>query len=126
MERSSPTPNTDATRTVAAEVAVTCPTWCEVPAAEHARSLWANEGRSIHQTSAIVQDPADKRIWGQPPRFCPPIEVTLCMTTNPSGHEVESADVMINGAESTLEQMLLVARRIADLAILYRVTAPSG
>ena len=32
-------------------------------------------------------------------RFCPPIQMTLRMTTNLAGREVEPGDVMINGQE---------------------------
>ena len=36
------------------------------------------------------------------------------MTTNPVGREVESADVLINGHESNIEQMEELAAAIAD------------
>jgi hypothetical protein len=122
VKPSSPRPSPNATRTASAAVAITCPEWCQIGADEHASRLWANEGRCVHQTFLSVGDPAGKRGWGLPPRFCAPIELTLSMTTNPGGREVESADVLINGQESNLEQLVLLAAAIADLATLYRQT----
>ena len=123
MKPSSPTPDPDATRTASVAIEITCPTWCEISADEHAARLWENEGRCVHQTHVVTRDPAGKRIWEQPPRFCPPIELTLVTTTTPVGREVESADVLINGHEANIEQLLLLATAIADLAALYRETA---
>ena len=122
MKSSSPTPDPDAIRTATVALEITCPVWCEISPDEHASRLWANEGSCVHQTSLTVVDPVGKRGWEQSPRFCSPIELTLCVTANPLGREVESADVLINGQESNIEQLLLVARAIVDLDALYRKT----
>ena len=122
MEASSPTPDSDSIRTASVTLEITCPVWCEVSADEHAARLWENEGRCVHRTHVTVVDPAGKRRWEDPPRFCSSIDLSLAMTTNPVGREVESADVLINGHESNIEQLLLVAAAIADLATLYRET----
>ena len=73
-----------------------------------------------------MADPAGKRGWEHSPRFCASIDLSLSMTTNPIGREVESADVLINGHESNIEQVLLVAAAIADLIALYRETPGTG
>ena len=120
MERSSPTVEHAATRSASATVEITCPSWCEVTAGNHAARLWANEGRCVHEVSMTVPDPVGKLASDGPPRFCVPIELTLRMTTSPAGREVESADVMINGQESNIEQQERLASAIADLVKLYR------
>lgn len=123
MTTSSRTPEPGATRKASVAVEITCPVWCEVSPDEHATRLWANEGRCVHQTSVSVADPVGKRGSEEASQFCPPVELTLCVTANPSGREVESADVLLNGQESNLEQLLLVVRAIVDLDLLYRTTA---
>lgn len=123
MERSSPSVEGPATRSASAIVEITCPTWCEVSASDHAARLWANEGRCVHEVSMAVPDPVGKRDSGGPLRFCVPIELTLRMTTSPAGREVESADVMINGQESNIGQQESLASAIIDLVRLYRGSA---
>ena len=120
MEASSPTTGRAAIRSVSATVVVTCPSWCEVTAQDHAAGLWANEGRCVHEVSVTVPDPRGEHVHEDPPRFCDPIELTLRMTTNLAGREVESADVMINGQESNVEQQELLALKISELVRLYR------
>ena len=120
MEPSSPTTEPAAIRSVSATVVVTCPSWCEVSAQDHAAALWANEGRCVHQVSVAVPDPNGQAAPDSPPQFCSPIELTLQMTTNPAGLEVESPDVMINGQESNIEQQELLALKISELVRLYR------
>ena len=102
---------------------VSCPSWCEVTAQEHAAALWANEGRCVHEVSLTVPDPTGRITPDGPTRFCPPIELTLRMTTNPAGREVESAEVTINGQESNIEQQDLLALKISELVRLYRGSA---
>lgn len=119
---SSLTPDPPATRTATVPLEITCPAWCEISAEQHAARLWANEGRCVHQASAIVADPAGKRTTDQPPRYCAPIELTLYMTTNPSGREVEPPDALIDGKESTIEQLDDLATAITNLATLHRQT----
>ena len=109
-------------RTGSALVEITCPTWCGISADEHASRLWANEGRCIHQTVVTVADPIGKRVTDEAPRFCGPIELVLLVTTDPAGREVESADVLINGQESNLEQLAHLSNAIVDLGETYRTT----
>ena len=111
-----------AIRTGSALVEITCPDWCQVRAEDHASGLWANEGRCVHEILLAVADPAGKQGWDQPPQYFSPIELALQMTTNPAGREVQSADVLINGQESSLDQVLLLAQAITDLAAMYRAT----
>jgi hypothetical protein len=121
VDESSPTPDDIAIRTGSALVEITCPAWCPMSADEHARLLWDNEGRCIHQTEVRVADPRGERVWEeQASSYCSPIELVLRVTTNPVGREVESADVLINGQESNLEQLALLAEAISGLATLYR------
>ena len=124
MDESSPTPDTIATRSGSALVEIVCPAWCVVSADDHARRLWENEGRCVHRTAVTVADPRGKRVGDEQraSSFCPQIELVLHMTTNPAGREVESADVLIDGQESNLEQLGLLADAIARLAALYRAT----
>ena len=70
-----------------------------------------------------VPDPVGKRDSDGPPRFCVPIELTLRMTTSPAGREVESADVLINGQESNIEQQEGLVSTIVELVRLYRGSA---
>ena len=42
--------------------------------------------------------------------------------TDPAGRVVESADVLLNGQESNLEQLALLANAIVDLGEIYRAT----
>jgi hypothetical protein len=91
------------------------PTWCGVSADENASRLWDNEGRCVHQTVVTVVDPAGKQVADEAPRFCPPIELVLLVTTDPAGREVESADVLLSGQESNLEQLARLANAIVDL-----------
>ena len=123
MEPSSPTTENAAIRSVSATVVVTCPSWCEVSAQDHAAALWANEGRCVHEVSVTVPDPNGKITADGTPRFCSPIELSLRMTTNPAGREVESPDVMINGQESNIQQQDLLALKISELVRLYRGSA---
>jgi hypothetical protein len=121
VDESSPNPDNRATRTRSVLVEITCPAWCGVTADEHVRHLWDNEGRCIHQTEVSVADPRGKRVWeDQASSYCSAIELVLRVTTNPVGREVESADVLINGQESNLEQLALLAEAISGLATLYR------
>ena len=122
MNPSSPGDDSYATRTATVSIEITCPAWCEISADEHAARLWQNEGRCVHRTLVTVKDPAGKRGWEDAPRYCTPIELTLLMTTNPAGREVESADVLVNGLESNLEQLLRLSGAISNLATLYRET----
>jgi len=109
-------------RTGSALVEITCPTWCGISADEHASRLWANEGRCIHQTVVTVDDPIGKRVTDEAPRFCEPIELVLFVTTDPAGREVETADVLINGKESNLEQLAQLCNSIVDVGEMYRTT----
>ena len=111
MDQSSPPTRHAAIRSVSATVVVTCPSWCKVSAPDHAAALWANEGRCVHEVSVTVPDPIGKITPDGLSRFCPPIELTLRMTTNLAGREVEPADVMINGQESNIEQQDLLRSR---------------
>jgi hypothetical protein len=122
VNESSLTPDDVAIRAGSALVEITCPAWCEVSAEEHALRLWENEGRCIHQVLRTVTDPTGKEAWEQAPRYCSAIELALLMITNPAGREVESADVLINGQESNLDQLVLLAEAITDLAGMYRAT----
>jgi hypothetical protein len=119
---SSPTPDPPTTRTATVPLQITCPAWCEITAEQHAARLWANDGRCVHQATAIVTDPTGKRTWAQPPRCCAPIELILHVTTNPAGREVESPDMLIDGKESTIEQLEDLATAITHLATLHRRT----
>jgi hypothetical protein len=123
VEPSSPIAEHAAIRSDSATVVVTCPSWCEVGAQDHAAALWANEGRCVHEVSVTVPDPIGKITPDGPPRFCSPIELTLRMTTNPAGREVESPDVMINGQASNIEQQDLLALKISELVRLYSGSA---
>ena len=125
MDRSSLTPKPDTTRTASVPIEINCPAWCEVSPEQHAARLYDNEGRCIHQTAVSVVDPAGKRAWDEAPRFCAPFELTLRTTTNPAGREVESADALVNGTESNLEQLRLLAVAISELADLYYGTTGS-
>jgi hypothetical protein len=118
----SPRPESSETRTGSALVEITCPTWCGVSADEHAARLRENEGRCVHQTLVTVADPKGKRAWDEPPKYCTPIELVLLVTTDPAGREVESADVLINGLESNLEQLVMPANAIVGLGEIYRAT----
>jgi len=122
VNTSSMTPDPDAIRTASVTIRIVCPTWCEVSPDEHAAHLWENDGRCVHQCFVSVGDAVGKRVWEQPPRFCGPIALTLRMTTNPAGREVESADVLINAHESNVEQLLLLSAAITDLTRLYSRT----
>jgi hypothetical protein len=77
----------------------------------------------VHEVSVTVPDSNGERRCDGPPRFCDPIELTLRMTTNPAGREVESADTMMNGQESNVEQQELLALKISELVRLYRGSA---
>jgi hypothetical protein len=101
---------------------ITCPTWWGVSADQHASRLWDNEGRCVHQTGVTVVDPVGKQVPDETPKFCPPIELVLQVTTDLAGREVESADVLINGQESNLEQLAQLANVIFDLGEMYRST----
>ncbi|HEX5086365.1 MAG TPA: hypothetical protein VFV89_01060 [Nocardioides sp.] len=103
-------------------VEITCPTWCQLTADEHASRLWDNEGRCVHQTQVTVADPTGKQGQDEEPRYCEPIELVLLVTTDPAGREVESADVLLNGHESNLEQLARLANAIVDMGELYRAT----
>ena len=130
MNQSSLTPDDIAIRTGSATVEITCPAWCQVAVADHAARLWANEGRCRHQVLLTIADPTGKQAGVQTgeqareqnPRYCPPIELALEMTTNPAGREVESADILLNGQESNLDQLTLLGQAITDLAGMYRAT----
>jgi hypothetical protein len=122
VDESSPNPDNRAIRTGTASVEITCPTWCGVSADEHASRLWDNEGRCVHRTLITVADPKGKKAWEEAPRYCEPIELVLHVTTDPAGHEVESADVLMNGQESNLEQLTRLANAIVDLGEMYRAT----
>ena len=122
MNESSPTFENSRIRIGAATVQITCPTWCGVSAEEHASRLWVNEGRCVHQTVVTVADPAGEQAWAETTRYCPPIELILHVTTDPAGREVESADMLINGQESNLEQLTKLANAIVDLGEMYRAT----
>ena len=103
-------------------VEITCPTWCELSAEEHAARLWDNEGRCIHQTVVTVADPSSMQRQEEAARCCEPIELVLLVTTDPAGRVVESADVLLNGQESNLEQLAMLATAIVDLGKMYRAT----
>jgi hypothetical protein len=122
VDESSPNPDNGLTRTGSAPVEITCPTWCEVSADDHASRLWSNEGRCVHQTVVTVRDPVGKQICDEGTRYCDPIELSLLVTTDPAGREVESADVLINGQESNLDQLARLANAIVDLGEMYRAT----
>jgi hypothetical protein len=122
VNESSLTPDDIAIRTESTLVEISCPDWCQIPAEDHASRLWANEGRCVHQVVLTVADPTGKRAWEGAPKYCALIELALLMTTNPVGREVESADVLVNGQESTLDQLVLLAQAITDLAGMYRAT----
>jgi hypothetical protein len=121
VDESSPTPD-NGTRIGSVMLEIICPTWCGISADEHASRLWDNEGRCVHQTVVTVDDPVGKQVAGETPRFCEPIELLLLMTTDPAGREVESADVLINGRESNLEQLAQLGKAIVDLGEKYRST----
>ena len=125
MNSSSRGSNSEGTRTASVPVQIVCPTWCEVSSAAHAARLWENEGRCLHRRTVSVADPVRKRIWEQPHGLCGPIELVLQVTTNPAGREVESADVLINGDESNIDQLLALGEEIAHLTRLYRETTNS-
>jgi hypothetical protein len=122
VDESSPTLENTLIRTGSALIGITCPTWCGVSADEHASRLWDNEGRCVHQTVVTVEDPIGKPICDEGTRYCDPIELSLHVTTDPAGREVESADVLINGQESNLDQLARLANAIVDLGQMYRAT----
>jgi hypothetical protein len=121
VNESSPKPD-NAIRIGSALVEITCPTCCGVSADEHASRLWDNEGRCVHQAVVTVADPVGKQVADEIPRICPPIELVLLVTTDPAGREAESADVLINGQESNLEQLAQLANAIVELGEMYRTT----
>jgi hypothetical protein len=85
--------------------------------------VWANEGRCVHEAVIDVPDPQGKQVWGEvTPNYCEPIELVLHVTTDLAGREVESADVLINGQESNLAQLAILANAIVDLGEMYRAT----
>jgi hypothetical protein len=102
------------------------PVWCEVSPEERASRLYDNEGRCVHLTSVSVIDPVGKRVWGEAPRFCASFELALRTTTNPAGREIETADVLVNGEESNLGQLQLLAAAISELADPYYATTGSA
>jgi hypothetical protein len=69
-----------------------------------------------------VADPAGKRWQEEPRSYRDPIELVLLVTTDPAGREVESADVLLNGQESNLEQLARLATAIVELGQMYRAT----
>src|SRR4051812_40636034 len=103
-------------------VEITCPAWCELSAEDHADRLWDNEGRCVHQTEVTVADPQGKHGQEEVPRYCEPIELVLLVTTDPAGREVESADVLLNGQETNLEQLAKLANAVVELGEVYRAT----
>ena len=122
MNESSPNPS-HATRTGSATVEITCPAWCGVSAQEHA----PGSGTTKVAASTTPRSPSPTpraSSWGRTrqPRYCEPIELVLLVTTDPTGREVESAEVLINGQESNLDQLALLANAIVDLGQLYRTT----
>ena len=112
----------DTTRTASVPIEINCPAWCEVSPEEHAARLYENEGRCIHQTAVVRGRPRRQTRLGRAPRSARRSS-SHWPDNNPAGREVESADVLMNGTESNLEQLLLLATAIADLAALYRETA---
>jgi hypothetical protein len=119
-------PDDSLTRTEAALIEITYPSWCEVSAEEHALRLWANEGRCVHRAVVLVADPTLKRGPDQTPKFCEPIELVLHVTTNPAGREVESPDVLINGEESNLDQLRALAEAVVEVGEMYRSAVSSA
>jgi hypothetical protein len=103
-------------------VEIACPAWCELSTDEHASRLWDNEGRCVHQTVVTVADPESKQWQEEAAKCCEPIELVLLVSTDPAGRVVESADVLLNGQESNLEQLALLANAIVDLGEMYRTT----
>ena len=122
MNESSPSPDIIGMRTRSTLIEITCPSWCRISIDEHALRLWNNEGRCVHEKLVTVADPRGKLRWGEATAYNAPIELVLHLTTDPAGREVESADVLINGQETNLEQLARLAAAIVDLGALYRAT----
>jgi hypothetical protein len=121
VDESSPTAD-EAIRTGSATVEITCPKWCGISADEHAARRWDNEGRCVHQAVVVVDDSDGSPVGEEAQRFGEPIELVLLVTTDPAGRVVEAADVLINGQESSLEQLGRLAIAIVGLGEMYRAT----
>ena len=108
-------------------IAITCPDWCEVPAAEHAAELWDNGGECFHLGAETpVLDPTGCHGSLEEPAFHKPVRVWLSTSTSPQNRETRPPVVNVEGDCLSVDQALALADEIQRQVEMYREAGGVG